>query len=513
MQTSLGCHILGAALPHSDTSDPATSEAGVRKRVFFKPPQSDPKLLKGLRKFVRKYVRKTYVRLAPDTDLSTDTWLANTDYPEWRKEELRAIREEALDSVLKKQTRNKSFIKDECYGEFKHSRTINGREDPSKIFIGPVIKQIESVVYQDPAFIKHVPVKDRPEYISKLYAPGDRIFVSDYSSFESLFVKELMMACEQELLKWMVSALPNRNELEEWMESTWTGENVLVFKHFTAKVKATRMSGDMITSLCNGFSNLMFVKYLCSLKGADCRGVVEGDDGLYYVRGEPPTIKDFESLGLKIKLQEIRAAEIGSFCGMIFDPDEKSIICDAMKQMAKFGWGSAQYRHSSERKRKVLIRSKSLSLAYQYSGCPILTSLAKYGLRVTRGIRVDEFLARQRNVYQRELARDMPRDEEGIHWKEVGLRTRELYETLYGVCVSDQLLIEQYLDGLNSIEPLDHPAIIRNCTDPWRLYYELYVGTFYEEDCDHPYPMWHEYDGFTPEFKRKGHPNDPASKV
>jgi len=257
MQTSLGCHILGAALPHSDISDPATSEAGVRKRIFVKPPPANPKLIRGLRQFVRKYVRQNYQRLSADVDLTTQTWLDNTDYPQWRKDELLKIREEMLDCELKLRTRNKSFIKDECYGEFKHSRTINGREDPSKIYIGPLIKQIESVVYKDPAFIKHIPVAERPAYLEQFYAPGDRVFISDYSSFESLFVKELMIACEQELLKWMVSALPNREEYETWMESTWTGQNVLVFKHFTAKVKATRMSGDMITSLCNGFSNLI----------------------------------------------------------------------------------------------------------------------------------------------------------------------------------------------------------------------------------------------------------------
>ena len=512
MMTSLGCHVQGAALPHSDNADPGTSEAGVRKRVFFRPPTADNQLVRGLRKFVRKYVRGNYQRLTPDTDLSVQTWLDGTDYPQWRKDELLELYGELSQEELSKLIKNKSFIKDECYGEFKHSRTINGREDASKIFIGPVIKQIESIVYQDPAFIKHVPVAKRPDYIKALYAPGDRVFVSDYSSFESLFVKSLMISCEQELLKWMVSALPNRQELTQWMESTWTGENLLVFKHFTAKVPATRMSGDMITSLCNGFSNLMFVKYLCHLKGSDCRGVVEGDDGLYYVRGEPPTVTDFEGLGLKIKLAEIQAAEVGSFCGMIFDSDEGSIICDAMKQMAKFGWGSAQYRFSSVRKRMVLLRSKSLSLAYQYQGCPILTSLAKYGLRVTKGIRIDKYLENQRNVYQREVFREMPKDEKDIIWKDVGVATRELYQRLYGVSVRDQVAIEKYLDDLDVLKPLDHPAILGNCADPWVLYYQMYVGDYYDTDPDYPFPLWRDYVDFKPEFRRKGHHHDVVAE-
>jgi len=241
------------------------------------------------------------------------------------------------------------------------------------------------------------------------------------------------------------------------------------------------------------------------LKGAECRGVVEGDDGLYYVRGEPPTVKDFESLGLKIKLAEIRVAEIGSFCGMIFDSREGSIICDALKQMAKFGWASGTYRHSSQKKRKVLLRAKALSMAYQYAGCPILTSLARYGLRVTQGVRVDKFLESERNVYYRELAKNVPKDERDIVWKEVGIATRLLYHELYGVTVEDQLDIEAYLDSLTDLQPLDHKAIIRNCHTHWQLYYSMYVGEFYDEDCDYPLPLWREYKDFKPEFTRKGH--------
>lgn len=500
--TSLGCEVLGAALPHPDPSDPQTMEAGVRKRFAMKPPDADKTFLRDFSRFVRDWVRKNIPRLEPDCDQSFDSWLLRTNYPDWRKEELREVYGKLEGDIHQRKFKVvKMFMKDECYGEYKHARAINGRCDEAKCIIGPVVKLMEDVLYKHPAFIKHVPVSERPAYVAGFYRPGDRVVVTDYSSFEALFTSELMAACEQQLFKWMVSALPNRRELEKWMKETWMGTNRCENKHFVVSIPGTRMSGEMTTSLANGFSNLMMMSFVCRSLGAEAQGVVEGDDGLFYVRGRVPSEEDFARLGLIIKLAELREAAIGSFCGMIFDEDDKAIIADGMKHLVKFGWGTAQYRRSKQTKRKMLLRAKSLSLAYQYAGCPILNSLAKYGLRVTRGARVDQLIERERNVYLREVLINMPRDEKDIVFKEPTLRTRELYFEVFGVTVQDQLDIERYLDGLNTIQPLSCPAISRNLHADWQHYWYFYVKVpCTGNDPDKPLPLWAPYAGYQPGF-------------
>lgn len=210
VMTSLGCEVLGAALPHPDPSDPQTMEAGVRKRFAMKPPVADQEFRKRFRSFVRRWVRQNLPRLEPDCDQSFESWLLRTNYPDWRKDELRKVYGEMEGSIHQKDYKVvKMFMKDECYGEYKHARAINGRCDEAKCIIGPVVKLMEDVVYKHPAFIKHVPVAERPAYIDNLYRPGDKVVVTDYSSFEALFTAELMESCEQELFGWMVSALPN----------------------------------------------------------------------------------------------------------------------------------------------------------------------------------------------------------------------------------------------------------------------------------------------------------------
>jgi len=56
-------------------------------------------------------------------------------------------------------------------------------------------------------------------------------------------------------------------------------------KYVKIEVEATRMSGEMNTSLGNGFSNLMFMLYACHVQGIAAEGIVEGDDGVFALEG------------------------------------------------------------------------------------------------------------------------------------------------------------------------------------------------------------------------------------
>jgi hypothetical protein len=478
---SLGCHVDGVALPHPDPNDPRTMEAGVRYRFARACPARNKTKLIKFRLFVRNWLEKNMTPLECTSDISFKTWLANTNYPEWRKEELRRVHDKVVNINDPKYFKVKSFMKDECYPDYKHARGINARSDAFKCFMGPFFKLIEDQLYANPNFIKHVPVRDRAEYIyNRLYAVGGVYLATDFSSFESSFEKEFMEACEFELYEYMTQHLQHEETFRLFLKRVLAGVNKCQYKWFLVLLLATRMSGEMCTSLGNGFSNLMLMSFVCAEAGsAEIISVTEGDDGLSRVDGPPPTEKDFSDLGFTIKLEVHEKISTASFCGIVFDEDDKNNITDPRKVLASFGWTSARYAKSRTSKLGKLLRCKALSLAYQYPGCPIIQCLATYGLRVTRKFTLGNVLEdRSLPWWNRQLLAEVLayHDERGIDPRPVGSNSRLLVEKLYNITVEAQYAIENYLNGLNEICPLQIPFIHDLVPFAWTDYWQKYVA-------------------------------------
>jgi len=167
---SLGPHLDGISMPHPD-DDPNTAAAGVCARFGRAPPEPNKDKLERFGRFVADFISKNLTPLAPDTDVTFETWLEKTKYPRWRKRELERARVDILKN--KKYYRCKSFIKDEFYPTFKHARGINSRTDEFKCAVGPWFKAIEEVVFKMDYFIKKIPVSKRAAFIyNKLYRNG-----------------------------------------------------------------------------------------------------------------------------------------------------------------------------------------------------------------------------------------------------------------------------------------------------------------------------------------------------
>jgi len=472
VQISLGPVVVGAVRPHPDPLDPDTTIAGVKHRFLRKPPTPEDVLLKKFRLHCRRQVRKEFVPLSSDADVSVERWLSHTDYPDWRRQELR-VQWDGVASMWDpdkshRYFRCSSFMKDEDYPTYKHARAINSRSDAFKCAVGPVFKLIEEQVYQHKAFIKHVPVADRPDYImSYLHREGAKYVATDYTAFESLFVRKLMDACEFELYSYMTQHLPYGGEFMRLVREVLGGRNLCVFKDFKVMVDATRMSGEMCTSLGNGFSNLMLMQFVCAEAG--CRevlGVVEGDDGLFTMVGTPPTAADFARLGLIIKMEVHDTISTASFCGIVFDPSERINVTDPRKVLVNFGWAQRAYGRARTCKLTALLRCKALSILFQYPGCPIIAELGRYGARVTphQKVRMRRLIA-QKGFYDLYTRQKIEAAMQGgnIPHKVPGMNTRLLVEKLYGITVEVQLSIESYLRSLKTIQPLDHwsfPMII-----------------------------------------------------
>jgi hypothetical protein len=475
--TSLGCHVEGVAMPHPDLTDTKTAQAGVAKRFACKTPEPNRAILRRLRRFVRKYIKR-YVPLPADSDTSVETWLKTTRYPAHRKEELLRKYEAVEDKLDPKYFRVKSFVKDETYSEFKHARGINSRTDEFKCFVGPIFKLIEAEVYKDEHFIKHIPVRDRPAAIySRLHRPGATYLASDYTAFESLFVREIMNCVEFELYKHMTKFLPDHKDFMWYCHNVLAGVNTCSYKNFTVKVKATRMSGEMCTSLGNGFSNLMFMLFAFEEMG--CTGVdgfVEGDDGIFVCNGSPPTEKQFEDMGLRIKMVEHSDLARASFCGLIFDLEDQANVTNPLEVICSLGWTSNRYAKSNDSKLHALLRCKALSLAHQYPGCPIIQPLAFKILSLTQGLSVGKLIHESPafSQWERDQLIDAFAYRDRLVEIPIGINTRCLVAEEFGISLAEQQYIETLVSEMSVIKPFDDAFLRAVCPNDWKKYFETY---------------------------------------
>lgn len=450
VSVSLPMYLEGAVRPKPDGSHAESIAYGFLKRVVNPVTEEfDPAVIEEFAVFVLKWLKDNLCPLDPLSDTSVTRWLDHTDYPFWRKEELTELDEEEV-RCWWRHTVCKSFIKDEPYDEFKHFRTINPRDDYFKRFSGPIFKLIEEEVFKLPYFIKKVPIDLRADYImDHVYADKAKYVVTDYTSFESSFMSLLMASCEMLLYYWMSHTLPGGEEWFEGVYHTLTGEQVLKSKGVTTRTMGGRASGDQCTSLGNGFTNLMLMLFIAHKQNLGTLfGVFEGDDGLCrFSSGRVPDTHLLRQLGFNVKMEVVENLSDASFCGMVFHPDERLQMADPCRIIADFGWTSARYLGAKKNKKMGLLRSKALSLAFQYPGCPIVDSLARRVLYLTRGADV-RWVAQSRNTSQwwRErllycLSKDIPD-------KRPGPMTRQLFETRYGITVEQQIHVEEQIEKL-----------------------------------------------------------------
>lgn len=389
--------------------------------------------------------------------MSVEEWLKHTRYPEWRKQELLNEWNKTINPYVRnkdgslKYGKVKSFVKLESYPEYKHARCINSRHDVFKCVVGPVFRAIDEVVYKNKHFIKKVPVNDRPDYIREhVYVCGRKYIVTDHSQYEAAFTADLMEDCEFQLYDYMLSRHPFHDQFMALMREVVAGTNVCNFKDLVIEIEATRMSGEMCTSLGNGFTNLMSFLYECQRIGAtDVRGVVEGDDGLFSLEGPVPTKEGMAENGLTVKMEIVDEFNEASFCGFMFDPEEGINIKTPLEMLVNFGWLPGRYLGSKDSKILELYRCKALSYAHQFPGCPIVAAFAHYVLRMTKGKRARLFWsdAYMRDKYLTFLEME---NKFGTPDIEPGLATRLLFEKKFGVTIRDQIEIENYFKSCDS---------------------------------------------------------------
>lgn len=490
---SLGCHFEGALLPAPCHSDPSTAIAGVLKRFGTLTPDPNPALFQELMAFMKWFVPLNFKPIQSDADVSVEAWLAKCkNYTQRRKTELMDAFLLIGDRTATKVTDVKSFIKDERYPEYKHARGINSRADGFKTLCGPYFRLIEEIFFKHPDFIKKVPVAERPQFLfDKLCSLGLPVQCMDFKAMESHFT-ELTFQLEFWFYEFMTSGLPGGARFIKEIRSVLAGMNVCHFRDFVVILRASRMSGEMNTSLGNGFVNWIISKFWAFKNGAlsEHRGVFEGDDSAV-VSPYVPTVADYKRVGFQVEMNVQPGVETASFCGLIFDPDERVNVTDPMQELITFGWTNMRYVGAKQSTKLALLRCKSLSMVYQYAGCPILAALGRYGLRVTKHICIRKVL-NNLSMWEKEQVMEAIENLSvkltNILKVPVGMKTRLLMERVYGVRVEDQLKVEKDLDMRTDLQPLRYPFLMKYMHGTWTDYWEKYVI---------------EYDDFDPKYYRR----------
>ena len=478
----------GATPLRPDPGHSPSNVGGAAKRFAYQPPKMNRKTRRDFARFVKMWLRRKNITPLTDVEVPTfEEWLAEAPYDSARKEELTKVWNDVGQVPnLEKFHQVKSFPKDETYDEPKYPRMINSRVDVAKCYFGPVVQAVSDLLFARPEFIKTVPVAMRPLFIQKLLESSgidqDYVF-TDYTAFEAHFIKEVMDVTQFLLFEHCLKSCSKGREWLDVYSSTMTGRNQLFFKNFSMSIDAVRMSGEMDTSLSNGFANLMLFEYVVFKNRGTSVGVVEGDDGLFRVTpaSATPTTEQFADLGFTIKIGITKNLSEASFCGQVYDMQDLVVVSNPLKVIARVGWTNRKYVGSSRKTLMMLLRAKGYSLVYQYARCPMLDALGRRILHLTAGVTITQRILDNMDQWDRqkllEAMNNVPERQPVL------INTRDLVARLYDVSISEQ---EDFEKKCETMELGRHKMpCLPKCPDVWAWYYRNYSSLCYTTD-----PVW-----------------------
>lgn len=429
---------------------------GLRKRCAHEN-SFDKKVMSRFHSFVDRYVRSHYQPI-PYRELTheyLDTWLKGSKYTLKQKEMYHKLMEDYFDPLVSKSKfyRCNSFIKQEYTEEIKEARIINAPNDMLKAVIGPYMHELESQVY-DEHFIKHCDPESVYHRMQRVACGAKRVYETDYSSFEGSFTVEVMAACEMQLFRRLLARNPQVLSVVERVD---LAKRKLYYRRGMgiAKLKGSRLSGALWTSLANGFTNKMIIEFMAHeqrrkmKKGFHYDYLVEGDDGFIVSDVDLP-VKLTKELGFRLKIEEAYDSNGLSFCGLCMGPS--GLVPDFWRTINKFGHTFDTYltkTYGSKKwfkRRDEMMRSKAMSLLAQSRGVPILQPLALKIMDLTSKSRVrksdfDYWEVECLGILSANLTPKIIRECD-----------REFFAERFHVSVKQQLLVERYISNMTRVD-------------------------------------------------------------
>jgi len=340
--------------------------------------------LKIIDDIVSEYISERQFQVLPKIDITVDNlkkvWLDGSKYTRRQRQHYCKILGNYLDGKYNesKMYEITSFIKKELYDEHKESRTIAGPSDLVKCLTAFAIKPIEQQVYNH-HYIKHHSRQEVIDMVNKIRYQYPTLYETDYTSFEGTISSEIMKHVE---LKIFEHFLQNNKEIYEIIERIDLAPTVYKFNQSTyAKMSGSRKSGCLWTSLGNGLTNEILMRYLARKNDVDIEYLVEGDDGLIGTHG----VIDFAplaSLGFKVKAEACTDINELSFCGMIFSVKHK-LTCKLESTLNQFGYSFDKEIANSvnlqkNMRRLGLLKAKAMSYYYMYPTTPVISELSAW---------------------------------------------------------------------------------------------------------------------------------------
>lgn len=364
-----------------------------------------------------------------------------------------------------------SFIKREFYDEIKWARVINARPELFRSIVAPYIKEIERIVYNNKHFIKHKTPREIVQRMKEIKDKFVYVAETDYSSFEGSFTDQFQKCCEYQLFKYMMK---DNKSIWKIMKPIWFTQSRLLLKtsrknrdHVT--FPGSRMSGEMWTSLGNGFTNMMLFLFLTKrclnshvgrlIANPQCDFLVEGDDG-FFGFNYPVDLTQVSQLGFTLKINMANDINKLSFCGICMTPDGTTVP-DFPRQLEKFGWEHREdaivyYSEKITHLEQELMRAKSMSLLACAPGNPVLQTLALKVMELTKGIQVK---ARDFDWWERETFDILHMN---IKPQPITYESRRFYEERFNISIYNQKKIEKFIkrqQTLRFIIPLDRKLL------------------------------------------------------
>jgi len=227
----------------------------------------------------------------------------------------------------------------------------------------------------------------------------------------------------------------------------------LMSNYYTARVVGARMSGEMWTSLANGFSNLMNMLFIAHINGIKLDGFVEGDDGIFGMDSMNVAPNDFQDLGFDIKMKIHTNLEDTDFCGNIFSLTTDHALLPP-EQIVRLAWThSPTYFYAKKPKLIALLRMKVMSTYVLGKHTPILGPLcSKIISLIGFGPMLHEVSTRW---WDQQLEKYL--EQEKFEPVIICPDDRILYQHRFGINITTQLALEKIIETCTSLENLYLP--------------------------------------------------------
>lgn len=482
---------LPATLPMADRYDQKNMVYAIKSRMLrMLPPHERYDLVRSTSRLVlRKQCSE--LRIPADFIIDQDKYIDDLPHSENRKNQLREAKIRMLEDPSYKIDAVEIHIKpNDAFEKFAKPRGIYARSDGAKVKYGSVVHVIEERVFQLPYFVKKVPVSQRAKYIyDYMDGKNDRLYnyyVTDYSNFEAQLSPELMNVCECQLYKYMTSRNKEAKEVMERFCSVITGEQQVWAPNLQAWMMGKRQSGEVSTSLGNGWTNLIMAMTVCRDHGIPFEkfcGVFEGDDGVIRTpRDVVLTANDFARYGMVIKIKKVPNITQAEFCGLIFSDKDLSNIKDPIWTLVGYGWSRSSLKYvKSKRLVDGQLLAKAICAICEAPRCPIVKPFMLKMLQLTKWTNP----IYDNDWWEKYVMKEFDQEkilENRLFWQLVGeeipLCNRSVMQDYYGISIGDQLRIENEIANIQDLSALKLPTLRKYIPLDWIMCYDRYVNHY-----------------------------------